>query len=105
MYLTMPEPQTTELWVSDADGSNRTKLASSPSLASGDWSPDDSQVDYVQVGDVDRHYVVNWDGSHLRELPRSLARIDSSTWSRDGKELYKSGPGNSSHDLEHLEDQ
>ena len=95
MYLTMPEPQNTELWVSDADGSNRTKLASSASLATGDWSPDDSQLDYVQVGDVDRHYVVNRDGSHLRELPRSLAHIDSSVWSRDGKELYVSGRGNS----------
>ena len=92
MYLTMPEPQNTELWVSDADGSNRTKLASSSILASGDWSPDGSQLDYVQVGgDVDRHYVVNWDGSHLRELPRPVARVGSSTWSRDGKELYMTG--------------
>ena len=44
---------------------------------------------------MDRHYVVNRDGSHLRELPRSLAHIDSSVWSRDGKELYVSGRGNS----------
>ena len=99
MYLTMPEPQTTELWVADADGSNRTKLASSTSLATGDWSPDDSQLDYVGVGDVDRHYIVNWDGSHLRELPRSLSHIDSSTWSRDAKELYISGFENSSEAL------
>ena len=99
MYLAIPEPQNTELWVSDADGSNRTKLASSTSLASGNWSPDGSQLDYVQVGDVDRHYVVNWDGTHLRELPRSVAHIESSMWSRDGKELYTTGPASSSPTL------
>jgi serine/threonine protein kinase/Tol biopolymer transport system component len=91
MYVTIPEPQNTELWVSDADGSNRTKLASSTDLASGDWSPDGSQLDYVKVGDVDRHYVVNWDGSHLRELPRPVAHVASGTWSPDGKELYTTG--------------
>jgi Tol biopolymer transport system component len=97
MYLTRPDPQNTELWVSDADGGNRTKLASSTSLASGDWSPDDSRLDYVETGgDVDRHYIVNWDGSHLRELPRSLAHIESSMWSRDAKELYISGREDSS---------
>ena len=97
MYLTRPDPQNTELWVSDADGSNRTKLASSMSLATGDWSPDDPRLDYVETGgDVDRHYIVNWDGSRLRELPRSLAHIDSSAWSRDAKELYISGRRNSS---------
>ncbi len=96
MYLTMPDPQNTELWVAGADGSNRTKLASAASLGTGDWSPDDLQLDYVEAGDVDRHYIVNWDGSHLRELPRSLAHIDSSVWSRDAKELYVSGREDSS---------
>ncbi len=101
----MPEPQNTELWVSDIDGNNRTKLASSTRLGTGDWSPDSSQLDYVQVGDVDRHYIVNRDGSHLRELPRSLAHIDSSAWSRDGKDLYVSGSRELVHNFEHLENQ
>jgi serine/threonine protein kinase/Tol biopolymer transport system component len=99
MYITIPEPQNTELWVSDTDGNNRTKLASATSLSAGDWSPDSPQLDYVQGGDVDRHYIVNWDGSHLRELPRSLEHIESSAWSRDGKDLYASGSGNSSATL------
>jgi serine/threonine protein kinase len=100
MYLTRPDPQNTELWVSGGDGSNRTKLASSESLSSGDWSPDDSQLDYVESGGgVDRHYIVNWDGSHLRELPRSIAHIESSVWGRDGKELYISGQENASEAL------
>jgi len=96
MYITKPEPHSNELWVSDADGNNRTKLASSTQLATGDWSPDDSQLDYVELGDVDRHYIVYGDGSHLRELPRSLVHIDSSVWSRDGKDLYVSGQESSS---------
>jgi Tol biopolymer transport system component len=99
MYLTVPEPHNAELWVSDADGSNRTKLAASTSLVVLDWSPDGSQLDYVQAGDIDRHYIVNWDGSHLRELPRSLAHIESATWAPDGKDLYESGRQNSSATL------
>jgi serine/threonine protein kinase/Tol biopolymer transport system component len=99
MYLTVPEPHNAELWVSDADGSNRTKLAASTSLVVLDWSPDGSQLDYVQAGDIDRHYIVNWDGSHLRELPRSLAHIESATWAPDGKDLYETGRQNSSATL------
>jgi serine/threonine protein kinase len=96
MYITQPEPHRSELWVSDIDGNNRTKLASSASLATGAWSPDGSQLEYVDAAaDVDRHYVVNWDGSHLRELPRSLAHIESSVWSKDGNDLYVSGFENS----------
>jgi serine/threonine protein kinase len=100
MYITQPEPHRSELWVSDTDGNNTAKLASSRSLGTGDWSPDSSQLEYVDdEGDVDRHYIVNWDGSHLRELPRSLAQIQSSVWSRDGKDLYVSGYENSSTTL------
>ena len=92
MYITQPEPRRSELWMSDTEGNNRTKLAATTRLGTGDWSPDSSQLEYVDnSGDVDRHYIVNWDGSHLRELPRSLARLDSGAWSRDGKDLYVSG--------------
>jgi Tol biopolymer transport system component len=64
MYITQPEPHRSELWVSDIDGNNRTKLASSASLATGAWSPDGSQLEYVDAGaDVDRHYVVNSDAN------------------------------------------
>src|SRR5271169_2154916 len=99
MYLTQPEPHMTELWVSDTDGNNRAKLASSVRLSAGDWSPDGSQLDYVDSGDPDRHFIVNGDGSHLRELPRSVAHIDSSTWSPDGRDLYLSGFQDSSTTL------
>ena len=99
MYLTQPEPHRTELWVSDTDGNNRTKLASSVKMATGDWSPDGSRLEYLDQGDFDRHYIVDSDGSHLRELPRSVAHIDSGTWSRDGKDLYVSGFQNSSPTL------
>ncbi len=91
MYITQPEPQRTELWVSDTDGNNSAKLASSKSLATGDWSEDGLQLEYVDQNNPDRHYIVDRDGSHLRELPRSLAHIDSGVWSRDSRNLYASG--------------
>jgi len=91
MYVTEPEPHRNEIWLSDMDGNNKAKLASSRILGTGDWSPDSSRFEYVDQGDFDRHYIVNRDGSHLRELPRSLAHIDSGAWSRDGKNVYVSG--------------
>jgi serine/threonine protein kinase/Tol biopolymer transport system component len=92
MYLTQPEPHQNEMWISDTDGNNKAKLASSRTLGTGDWSPDGLQFEYVDQRDnPDRHYIVDWDGSHVRELPRSLAHIQSSAWSRDGKNLYVSG--------------
>jgi serine/threonine protein kinase len=93
MYITEPDPHSNELWVSDMDGNNRTRLASaSKGLGTGAWSPDSSQLEYVDnEGNVDRHYVVNRDGSHLHELPRSLNHIESSAWSPDNKDLYVSG--------------
>ncbi len=100
MYLTQPEPHRSELWASDADGNNKIKLASSATgLGTGDWSPDSEQLEYIDQGDVDRHYVVNRDGSHLRELPRSVAHIESSVWTLDGKDLYVTGFDNSSASL------
>ena len=96
MYVTQPEPHRNEIWLSDTEGNNKAKVASSRSLGTGDWSPDSSQLEYVDSGDFDRHYIVDRDGSHLRELPRSLAHLQSGAWSRDGRTLYASGFQNGS---------
>jgi serine/threonine protein kinase len=80
-----------ELWVSDIDGNNRTKLASAKFLSTGDFSPDGLRLSYTETNmDADQNFVVNLDGSHLRQLPRSLGNSESCAWSGDGH-LYVSG--------------
>jgi hypothetical protein len=93
MYITQPDPNSNDLWVSDMDGNNQIKIASSSKgLGTGAWSPDSSQLEYVDnSGNVDRHYIVNRDGSHLRELPLSLPHIESSAWGWNNKDLYITG--------------
>jgi len=93
MYLVQPEPGLNELWVSDVDGGNKIKLASSSdSIGVGDWSPDGSQVAYSKnVRGAAQTFVVNADGSHLRQAPPSLAFTASIIWSSNGKDYYAAG--------------
>jgi len=92
MYVTQPQRGRNELWISGIDGSNRRKLASAKVLATGDFSPDDSRLSYTETNtDADQNFVVNVDGSHPRQLPRSLGNTETAAWSADGKDLYASG--------------
>ncbi|HTS35229.1 MAG TPA: protein kinase [Candidatus Solibacter sp.] len=93
MYLLQPEPNRNELWISDIDGNNRLKLAtSSDTLGAGDWPPDGSQVSYFRShNDIEDWYVINADGSHQRQLPTLGGGVSTTVWSRDGKYLYASG--------------
>jgi len=92
MYVTQPQRGQNELWVSTIDGSNRTKLASANTIGTGDFSPDGLRLSYTETSmDADQNFVVNLDGSHLRQLPRSLGNTESMAWSADGNYLYVSG--------------
>jgi serine/threonine protein kinase len=93
VYVTQPDVSRAELWVSDADGSNKTRITSSKdALSTGDWSPDGTQLTFTNtVRDADENFVVNADGSHLRQLPHSLGNSESTAWTRTGKDLYVTG--------------
>jgi serine/threonine protein kinase len=92
MYVTAPEPNKNELWVADIDGNNQTKLAEFKQIGAGDWSPDGVEVTYTKMTHgADQNFVVNTDGSHLRQLPPSAPNTESGTWSHSGNELYFSG--------------
>ena len=71
MYITLPAPQTTELWVSDIDGGNKVKLATGESLNTGTWAPDNFHLSFWEQvsGAKDKGYIVGADGSGLRQLP------------------------------------
>ena len=96
MYITKPDVSRDELWVSDADGGNKTRIYSSKDgLSTGDWSPDSSQLTFTStLSDANENFVINADGSHLRQLPHSLDNSEAITWTRSGKDLYVTGNQN-----------
>jgi serine/threonine protein kinase/Tol biopolymer transport system component len=89
MYVRFLAGDQSELWVSDIDGANKVKLAASGSLLTGDWSPDSSQVAFVDVtGGQYKGYIVRADGRDLRQIERTQEPLNYVVWSGDGKALY-----------------
>jgi len=90
MYITAPAKDRTELWVSNVDGSNKVKLATSKSLGTGFWAPDDFHLLFMreQSGTSDRAYSAAADGSGLREIPWAGGAIQALLWSTDQKSIY-----------------
>ncbi|HTV66010.1 MAG TPA: protein kinase [Bryocella sp.] len=77
-YITAPEPGREELWIADIDGGNAKNLQSSKaSLETLTWSMDDSQFVFSEVeGENSRIYVVNADGTQLRQVLAQAGRAD-----------------------------
>ncbi|MGB8321767.1 MAG: protein kinase [Candidatus Acidiferrum sp.] len=95
VYVTTPEINHTELWLSDIDGGNRTKITSGgPDLESLNWSPDSSSFLYGTT--VDNRYElfgVRTDGTHLAKYSRPgdpTVFIGWVAWVPDSKSFYYS---------------
>jgi serine/threonine protein kinase len=93
MYITLPAPQRTELWVSDIEGGSKAKLATGESLSTGTWAPDNFHLSFweARTGTMDKAYLVGADGSGLRQLPRTADSVFNMVWSPDQKSVYVSG--------------
>lgn len=90
----------TSLWTVDTTGKNPNLLYSGPStIVAVDWSPKGDQIAFVMASDQPGAYEVflmNPDGSNLRQLTRGLPGIGGSVdWSPDGRSLliYAGSPG------------
>jgi len=91
-YITFPESNRRELWVSDIDGNNRVKLASSEDLSTGDWSADGSQFAFEDNShSTGKVYAIGVDDSNLRQMPMSGHTMANAIWGADGKSLYFTG--------------
>jgi Tol biopolymer transport system component len=87
MYITLPAPQKSELWVSDIDGGNKVKIATGEHFATGAWAPDNFHLSFSEQEKV---YIVGADGSGLRQLPSTENSVVNSVWSPDQKSVYVS---------------
>jgi serine/threonine protein kinase len=92
MYITLPGPQRSELWVSDIDGGNRLKIATGENLGTGNWAADNFYLSFTEgAGSVSKAYIVAANGSGLRQLPPAGdTSIGAATWSPDQKSIYVS---------------
>jgi len=83
-------PDQSELWVSDLEGANNIKLASSGELGTGDWSRDSSQLTFFDAGE-NKAFAVGADGRGLRQIKGAEVPLQWIVWSSDGRSLYLSG--------------
>ena len=83
-----------ELYVMDADGSNLTRLTTSPDMTWGynvypRWSPDGSRIAFIRsINDGVAHvFVMNADGSNMQQLTFGDLNDLGVAWSPDGTKL------------------
>jgi serine/threonine protein kinase/Tol biopolymer transport system component len=91
MYLILPSPQKSELWVADIDGGNKAKLYTGEFLSTGNWASDNSHLSFAEKTSTGPSaFIIGADGSGLRQVPPTEGRHVSSVWSPDGKSIYVS---------------
>jgi TolB protein len=95
----------------NADGSGVTRLTNNPGLAAGvpdapAWSPDGTRIAFVGVPSGRRPdiYVMNADGSGLRNLTNTAAQDYSPAWSPDGTRIAYEYGGSTDRGLQTLGD-
>ncbi len=93
-------PGSFEIWVMNADGSHKHRLARGTQPA---WSPSGKKIAYVgprrpRVGRPDI-WVMNSDGSHQKRLTSNPLSERSPDWSPDGKWIAFATDRGNSHDI------
>ena len=78
-----------ELWVSDIDGANPLKLASSGRLSTLGWSPDGSQLAFADnTTGTGKVFLVGVDGRGLHAIEGTEGFAGFTVWSPDRKTIY-----------------
>jgi serine/threonine protein kinase/Tol biopolymer transport system component len=91
MYLKFTGPNQSEVWVSEMDGSNKTKLAAPGNFDTGTWMRDLSKVCFQdRTSRGTKGFVVGADGRGLHEIGKVEGLSGFMIWSADGKAMYLS---------------
>jgi serine/threonine protein kinase/Tol biopolymer transport system component len=86
-YITAPSPDRSELWVANVDGSNRVRIASSKSLSTGAWAPDNFHLFFMEE-DPNRPFAAAADGSGIHQIPWNGGVTQDVLSSGDQKSIY-----------------
>ncbi len=86
-YVTTPSGDRSEVWAANVDGSNKMKIASSKSLATGDWAPDSFHF-YFMEEEPNRIFVAGADGSGVHQIPWNGGVTQNVVPSADQKYIY-----------------
>jgi Tol biopolymer transport system component len=92
-YITQPEADRTELWVSDSAGHNPVKLISSgANLETLGWSNDASKFLFADRTGTDwQLFIIDANGTHLHELPWSGDFVGFVIWETGDHSLILGG--------------
>ena len=86
-YITTPSSDRSELWAANVDGSNKVKIASAKSLATGDWAPDNFHL-YFMEEEPNRIFIAGADGSGVHPIPWNGGVTQNVIPSADQKLIY-----------------
>lgn len=96
VYDAFPFGQTTfsiSIWVMDADGSKPRQLTSDALDVEPAFSPDGTRIAFGRItgdspeGQLEAIYVINSDGTGLREVVAARAGLEHADWSPDGRSI------------------
>ncbi|MGC2555880.1 MAG: protein kinase [Candidatus Sulfotelmatobacter sp.] len=92
-YITQPEAEKAELWVSDSNGHNPLKLISSgANLETLGWSNDATKFLFADRTGTDwQLFIIDADGTHLHELPWSGDFVGFVIWETGDHSLILGG--------------
>lgn len=76
------------IWVMDEDGSNKRQLTTDGTALTPVWSPDGARIAFASGSGMERDiFVINADGSGLRNLSNVPGDERSPTWAPDGSRV------------------